>query len=108
MRDNTEAREYNLELQTLFVEFIAHNKDLFVRVNGILDSAYFDRGLRKTIEFLQEHAAGHGALPTAQQIEAVTGVKLVGVGDKVNERHIDWFIDEFEQFCKQKAYINFC
>jgi|TARA_R110002074_G_scaffold166179_6_gene326581 KaiC/GvpD/RAD55 family RecA-like ATPase len=103
MRDNTEAREYNLELQTLFVEFIAHNKDLFVRVNGILDSAYFDRGLRKTIEFLQEHAAGHGALPTAQQIEAVTGVKLVGVGDKVNERHIDWFIDEFEQFCKQKA-----
>jgi len=103
MRDNTEVKEYNLELQTLFVEFIAQDKDLFVRVNGILDSQYFDRGLRKTVDFIQEHAAKHGALPTTQQIDAVTGVKLVGVGDKVNERHIDWFIDEFEQFCKQKA-----
>ena len=103
MRENEVVKDYNIELQQLFVEFIANDKDLFVRVNNILDSTYFDRGLRKTVDFIKEHAANHSALPTHQQIEAVTGLKLSGLGDQINEKHTDWFIDEFEQFCKHKA-----
>ena len=99
----SETKEYTLELQKLFLEFLAQDKDLFVRVNGILSPEYFDRSLRKTVSFVKEHAEGYGALPTHEQILALTGLELRGLGDVVDQRHKDWFVDEFEQFCKHKA-----
>lgn len=95
--------EYTLELQKLYVEFLANDKDLFTRVNGIADSKYFDRTLRKAVDFIQEHASEYGAQPSLEQIKAVTGVELSGLGDRVDERHKDWFVDDFEKFCKHKA-----
>ena len=99
----SETKEYTLELQKLFLEFLAQDKDLFVRVNGILSPEYFDRSLRRTVSFVKEHAEGYGALPTHEQILALTGLELRGLGDAVDQRHKDWFVDEFEQFCKHKA-----
>lgn len=99
----SETKEYTLELQKLFLEFLAQDKDLFVRVNGILSPEYFDRSLRRTVSFVKEHAEGYGALPTHEQILALTGLELRGLGDTVDQRHKDWFVDEFEQFCKHKA-----
>jgi|15BtaG_2_1085339.scaffolds.fasta_scaffold06893_2 KaiC/GvpD/RAD55 family RecA-like ATPase len=100
----TDIKEYTQELQTLFVEFLAHDNDLFVRVNGILDPAYFDRTLRKTVAFIQDYANEYAALPTDQQILATSGIELKGLGDNpIDERHREWFIDEFETFCKHKA-----
>ena len=69
---NEQVKEYNIELQKLFVEFLAQDKDLFARVNGIIDPLYFDRELRKGVEFIQEHVAGYSALPTLEQIKATT------------------------------------
>ena len=43
---NEQVKEYNVDLQRLFVEFLAQDKDLFARVNGIIDPLYFDRELR--------------------------------------------------------------
>ena len=96
------ASDYNVELQKLFVEFLAQDQDLFVRVNGILETDYFDRSLRKSVDFIREHANDYGALPTLQQISAATNTELAGIPD-VDDRHKKWFIDEFEQFCKHKA-----
>jgi hypothetical protein len=98
----SEQKEYTLELQKLFVEFLAHDQDLFVRVNGICNSEYFTRELRKTVEFIQDHANEYGALPTHEQIVATTGLELQSLKD-IDPRHHDWFIDEFETFCKHKA-----
>lgn len=98
----SEQKEYTLELQKLFVEFLAHDQDLFVRVNGICNSEYFARELRKTVEFIQDHANEYGALPTHDQIVATTGLELQSLKD-IDPRHHDWFIDEFETFCKHKA-----
>ena len=97
-----QVKEYNVDLQRLFVEFLAQDKDLFARVNGIIDPLYFDRELRKAVEFIQEHAAGYSALPTLEQIKATTNVELQELKD-VDERHQNWFIDEFETFCRHKA-----
>ena len=97
-----QVKEYNIDLQRLFVEFLAQDKDLFARVNGIIDPIYFDRELRKAVEFIQEHAAGYSALPTLEQIKATTNIELQELKD-VDERHQNWFIDEFETFCKHKA-----
>jgi replicative DNA helicase len=97
------AEEYTLELQKLFVEFLAQDQDLFVRVNNILDSEYFDRTLRKSVDFIRTHAEQYGALPDQTQLKATTGLELDGLGDKIDERHKKWFVDEFEKFCKHKA-----
>lgn len=99
---NEQVKEYNVDLQRLFVEFLAQDKDLFARVNGIINPLYFDRELRKAVEFIQEHTSGYSALPTLEQIRATTNVELQELKD-VDERHQNWFIDEFETFCKHKA-----
>ena len=95
-------REYTPDLQKLFVEFLAQDQDLFVRINNILDANYFDRNLRKAVTFIKEHASEYSALPTLEQIRATTGVELQPLVD-VDDRHKDWFVDEFEQFSKHKA-----
>ncbi len=96
-------KDYNLEMQKLFLEFLAHDQDLFVRVNGIIENDFFDRTLRKTIEFIREHAGKYNALPSQEQIKATTGTELNGLSTEIDDRHKDWFIDEFEQFCQHKA-----
>jgi hypothetical protein len=99
----SDIKEYTYELQKLFVEFLAQDHELFVRVNGILDAEFFDRNLRKAVGFIKEHAAEYGAMPTIPQVKAMAGLDLAGLGDQVDERHRKWFVDEFEQFCKHKA-----
>ena len=99
---NEQVKEYNIDLQRLFVEFLAQDKDLFSRVNGIIDPLYFDRELRKGVEFIQEHAMNYSALPTRDQILATTGLELQELKD-VDDRHQKWFVDEFETFCRHKA-----
>ena len=96
-------KDYNLEMQKLFLEFLAHDQDLFVRVNGIIENDFFDRTLRKTVEFIREHAGKYNALPSQEQIKATTGTELNGLSTEIDDRHKDWFIDEFEQFCQHKA-----
>lgn len=99
----SDTKDYNLDLQKLFLEFLMQDKDLFVRVNGILESSYFDRTLRKGVDFVKEHVKDYGALPTVDQVKATTGITINDISGNINERHKEWFIDEFEQFCKHKA-----
>lgn len=96
------STEYTPELQELFLEFLTQDPELFVRVNGILEAEYFDKPYRKTVEFLKEHSSEYSAQPTLQQIRAVTGIDLKPL-DNVDDRHKEWFVDEFEGFCKYKA-----
>ena len=95
-------REYTVDLQKLFVEFLAQDQDLFVRINNILVPDHFDRNLRKAVDFVQQHAREYSALPTLEQISATTGTTLQPLKD-VDDRHKKWFIDEFEQFARHKA-----
>ena len=97
-----EGKEYTVDLQRLFVEFLSQDQDLFVRVNAILDPNFFDRELRKTVEFVQSHATEYQALPTLDQIKAISNLELQPLKD-VDDRHKKWFVDEFEIFCRHKA-----
>lgn len=96
------SEDYTLDLQKLFLEFMVHDQDLFVRVNGICEPSYFDRDLRKGVEFVQAHANEYGALPKLEQISAKTQISLDPMKE-IDDRHKSWFIDEFEKFCKHKA-----
>jgi len=52
-------------------------------------------------KFMLEHSEEYNALPTIEQIQATCGVELKKVD--IDERHKNWFFDEFETFCRHKA-----
>jgi archaellum biogenesis ATPase FlaH len=100
-----EIKEYTEDMQKLYVEFLLSDPELYARCQAIVDAEYFDRKFRKSVKFIQEHVSGYSALPTPEQIEAQTGIKFILVKN-VDKRHQDWFLDDFEQFCKHKALAN--
>ena len=79
--------------------------ELYARCQAIIDAEYFDRKFRKSVKFIQEHVNGYSVVPTPEQLKAQTGVEFTLVKD-IDERHDEWFLDDFEQFCKHKALAN--
>ena len=95
------TKEYNADIQKLFLEMMLHDAPSYIRVQNIYNEENFDRSLRSTAKFLKEHTDKYKALPTLDQVRAVTGVELRDMPD-MGEEHNVWFMDEFENFTKQK------
>jgi archaellum biogenesis ATPase FlaH len=72
----------------------------YVRVQNIYNPENFDRSLRDVAKFIKTHTDDHKAMPTAEQVLAVTGVELKHVPD-LTEDHYSWFLAEFEGFTKR-------
>ena len=98
-------KEYTEDMQKLYIEFLLSDPELYARCQAIIDAEYFDRKLRKSVKFIQEHVNGYSVVPTPEQLKAQTGVEFILVKD-IDERHDEWFLDDFEQFCKHKALAN--
>jgi KaiC/GvpD/RAD55 family RecA-like ATPase len=98
----SDIADYNDEIQNLFLQFLISEPDLFARSMAILDAEHWGRKFRPTVEFLKSHAEKHNTLPMLEQIQAVGGTKLVPI-ENVTPEHQDWFLNEFETFCKHKA-----
>ena len=94
-------KDYNTDIQKLFLEMMMEDASTYVRVQNIFNSENFDRSLRATAEFIKQHSDDHRTLPTRDQIQAVTGVELRPVPD-LDKGHYDWFLEEFESFCRRQ------
>ena len=97
------SEDYSTDLQKLYIEFLLADKDLFVRCNAILKSSYFDRQFRDTVDFIQKHADEYQDVPMLDQVKAVNGIDVQDVSDRLSIEHKNWFMDNFEQFCRHKA-----
>jgi archaellum biogenesis ATPase FlaH len=95
------TKDYNPDLQKLFLEMMLHDAGSYVRVQNIYNEENFDRSLRAVAKFIKEHSEKHKTLPNLDQIRATCGVELRPVPD-LNEGHTSWFLEEFENFTKQK------
>ena len=96
-----DLKDYNEELQKLFLEFCVTDPELFVRVKNIVKVEYFSRKLANVAKFMLEHSEQYNSLPNIEQVQATCGVELKKVD--IDERHKNWFFDEFETFCRHKA-----
>lgn len=94
-------KDYNTDVQKLFLEFLLQDAQSYVRVQNIFNPKNFDQRLKPVAEFIQEHVSKHTVLPDRAQIVATTGIRLDEVPD-LEESHYDWFLEEFENFTKRR------
>jgi archaellum biogenesis ATPase FlaH len=94
------TKDYNADIQKLFLEMMLQDAETYVRVQNIYNPENFDRSLRTTAEFIKKHSDDHKTLPTRDQIKATTGVELRPVPDMI-EGHYNWFLEEFEGFSRR-------
>ncbi len=95
------VKDYNLDVQKLFLRMMLTNAELYTRVVNIMDSQNFDKSLRPVADMFKEHSEKYSVLPDSTQIKAVTGVELEPIED-LNHGHYDWFLEEFEKFTKRQ------
>jgi replicative DNA helicase len=94
------TKEYSPELQRLFLEMMLEDAQSYVRVQNIYNPENFDRSLREVAKFIKTHTDDHKAMPTHEQVRAVTNVDLKRVPD-LTEDHYSWFMAEFEGFTRR-------
>jgi replicative DNA helicase len=94
------TKEYSPELQRLFLEMMLEDAQSYVRVQNIYNPENFDRSLREVAKFIKSHTDDHKAMPTHEQVKAVTNVDLKRVPD-LTEDHYSWFMAEFEGFTRR-------
>ena len=94
-------KDYNADVQRLFLEMMLEDAESYVRVQNIFNPENFDRALRSAAEFIKTHCDQHKTMPDRAQIAATTGVKLAAVPD-LTEGHFDWFLEEFEGFTRRQ------
>ena len=94
-------KEYTADLQKLFLEMMLQNAESYLRVQNIYNPENFDRSLKEAAKFIHTHIDEHKAMPTAEQIKAVTNTELKPVPD-LTDNHYDWFMGEFESFTRKQ------
>jgi RecA/RadA recombinase len=97
----SEVKNYSADLQKLFVQFMMTDPQLFTRIMGIVDDRHFDREVREVVKYIISYSNEYQSMPTVEMIKAETG-QVIEILDNI-EQHSDWFIDEFETFCRHKA-----
>ena len=95
-------KEFNSEVQILFLRMMVTNSDLYTRVMNIMNPQNFDRNTRPVAEFMVEHAQKYNILPDPVQIKAATGQDIERIPELDNEGHSEFFLTEFENFTKRQ------
>jgi archaellum biogenesis ATPase FlaH len=94
-------KEYNTDVQRLFLEMMLEDAQSYIRVQNIYNPENFDRTLRPAAEFIKQHCDDHKTMPDRAQISAATGVNLQPIPD-LAVGHFDWFLEEFEGFTRRQ------
>ena len=95
-------KDYGYEIQKLYLELMLADAEVFVRCQGIFDHTLFDRKLQDAAEFINVYAKEYSVLPDYDMVNASCRVDLKRPED-VKEGHMDWLMDEFENFTRHKA-----
>tara|TARA_B100000927_G_C16432354_1_gene456092 strand:- start:8 stop:1390 length:1383 start_codon:yes stop_codon:yes gene_type:complete len=98
----SDIQNYNEETQELFIRFLLSDKDLFARCQNIVRPEFFNSKYRPVVKLFQSHAKDFNSIPTPDQVSAISGLQL-DIIENVTVDHHNWFLKEFEIFCRHKA-----
>jgi replicative DNA helicase len=104
MNENaSKIKIWDKSIEDLFISYMMSKPDLFVRCKGILKSDYFDdKQNRDTVAFIEGYSVDFSDIPSLQQIKALTK-KDIDIMEVQAAVHENWFLREFEEFCRHKA-----
>jgi replicative DNA helicase len=94
-------KEYNKDVQLLFLQMMLTNAELYTRVMNIMNSDNFDRSIRPVAVFIKDYSTKYSILPDVTQIKATTGIDVELIED-FSDKHTEWFLTEFESFTKRQ------
>lgn len=91
----------NIDLQHLLLSYLISSQTLFVKVNPILSTKFFDPQIKKAATFIKEYFNTYKVPPTPDQIKAETGYKLET--KPITPQMQEYAENQLEKFCKEKA-----
>jgi KaiC/GvpD/RAD55 family RecA-like ATPase len=94
----------NQDKQKLMLTYLMNSNDLFVKANSVLESSFFDLELKKAVEFVKGHYEKYKALPSPDQLQVETGVKVTK--QELSKQELKYAETELEGFCQYKAAEN--
>jgi archaellum biogenesis ATPase FlaH len=95
-------KQYDAEIQKLYLELMLADAETYVRCQGIFDHSLFDRRLQDAAEFIKTYAEKYSVMPDVEMVNAACRSDLKLPTD-IKEGHLEWLLDEFEQFTRHKS-----
>lgn len=107
MADNADnfLDDYSPDVEQLFIQFFLSEPELYTRCRNIVKSEHYEEPEHvRTMDFVIQHCDEYKAMPTVDQVKAVTG-KIYQLADEVTDQHKEWFLDNYEQFARHKEIV---
>ena len=96
------TKNYDYEVQKVYLEMMLSDAETFVRCQGIFDHTLFDRKLQDAAAFINEYTKQYNVMPDYETVNASCRTDLTRPLD-VKEGHMQWLMDDFESFTRHKA-----
>ena len=98
----TTVPEFSEDKQKLLIDVLLSSEDIYARCQNILSDKYFVNKLRPAIRYIKKYTNEYRVLPKFQQVNAETGLNFELI-ENITLQHQDSFLDEIEEFCKNRA-----
>ena len=96
------TKNYDFEVQKVYLEMMLNDAETFVRCQGIFDHTLFDRKLQDAAEFINVYTKQYNVMPDYETVNASCRTELKKPAD-IKEGHMQWLMDDFESFTRHKA-----
>jgi archaellum biogenesis ATPase FlaH len=97
-----QIKNYDYEVQKVYLEMMMADAETFVRCQGIFDHTLFDRKLQDAAEFINAYTKEYNVMPDYETVNASCRTDLKRP-EEIKEGHLNWLMDDFEQFTRHKA-----
>jgi len=93
--------DYNLEVQTLYLEMFLSDAESFARCQNIFDPENFDRRLEETARFIHQYVDQYKVMPEPIIVNSALGTTLKKLD--LPAENYEWLLDQFEQFSRHRG-----
>lgn len=104
-KDVEEIKVYNEGTQKFLIDALLSDEEIFIRCQNILKPEYFVNKLRPAVRSIMSHADKYKVLPKIEHLSAEIGIEFIKIDD-ITIQHQESFLNEIEEFCKNRALAN--
>jgi archaellum biogenesis ATPase FlaH len=96
--------EYTPELEDLFVQYLISDPEIMTRCMTITKDKYFEYPkAKKAIGFIVDYVTKYNMPPSVEILNKGCGLEYMKLEPKEAAKHVDWFLETYELFCRHRA-----